>query len=115
MQHGAWAMQQLPPPAQQSELCDATSEVALAVLISAATAMIMKYFIVPPVETWVDLPPRDVAEPAQIQVSVARGGGTGGLCARSGMNALKSSARRGASPRDNSTEWSGAAITLPQP
>ena len=45
MQHDGWAMQQLPPLMQQSELCDATFEVALAVLISAATATIMKYFM----------------------------------------------------------------------
>ena len=45
MQHGALAMQQLPPLMQQSELCGVTFDVALAVLIRAATATIMKYFM----------------------------------------------------------------------
>ena len=45
MQQDALAMQQLPPLMQQSELCGVTFDVALAVLISAATATIMKYFM----------------------------------------------------------------------
>lgn len=48
VQQGACAMQQLPPVMQQPAACGATFDVALAVLISAATAIIMKYFIVPP-------------------------------------------------------------------
>jgi hypothetical protein len=67
MQHDAWAMQQLPPAAQQSELCDATSEVAFAVPISAATATIMKYFIVTPIETSLKCLRTARAEPAQIR------------------------------------------------
>ena len=52
MQHDAWAMQQLPLLMQQSELFDATFDVALAVLISAATATIIKYFMCSPVGVW---------------------------------------------------------------
>jgi hypothetical protein len=59
-------MQQLAPAAQQLPPCEATSEVAFAVLISAATAIIMKYFIVPPVEDFSKFSARN-AEPTAIR------------------------------------------------